>query len=76
MANVEGNLILPLQVDKTPEGKIVPRATFGSPGYAENVEYSLQVNAAADSLVITYYGENNTVLNESEFKQVVEIFNK
>lgn len=76
MANIEGNLILPLQVDKTPDGKIVPRATFGSTGYAENVEYSLQINSAADSIVITYYGENDTVLSESEFKQVIDLFNQ
>ena len=76
MANIEGNIILPLRVDKTPSGKIVKCADIGQDGYFINVEYSLQISAAGDVLVLSYYGENDTVLNESEFKQVIDLFNK
>jgi len=47
---------LPIMVDKTPNGKIVERSGLGCQGYAENVEYQLEIKHGNGYVVIEYYG--------------------
>lgn len=76
MANIEGSIILPLRVDKTPNGEIVKRAHIGEPGYGENVEFNMQITHVSDCIVISYYGEDNTFLSESDFKKLIKFANE
>lgn len=55
-------MILPKTLDMTPMGKVIESAQFGEKGYAENVQYTLQIRYSRLGLRISYYGENDTYL--------------
>lgn len=68
-------ILLPLKVDLTPDGRIVEKADIGEEGYAENIECTLQLSFGRDSVFIHYYTEDDDFLNESQIKKVFEISN-
>tara|TARA_R100001530_G_C4200411_1_gene124606 strand:+ start:79 stop:285 length:207 start_codon:yes stop_codon:yes gene_type:complete len=63
---------LPITFDLTPEDKIVDRKHPGEKGYAENVQYTLQFNIQEDGVYISYYGEDDTYLDEDKMHELIE----
>lgn len=63
---------IPNAVDKQPNGKIVRRTDFGHKGYEENICYTLQMSIIGEHLVIDYYGEDDTYLEEDEVDYILK----
>jgi len=63
---------LPIKFDLTPKGKIVEKANIGESGYAENVQYNLHFSVQNDSVIITYYGEDDTYLDDERIDEVIK----
>jgi hypothetical protein len=77
--NVKSNFLdLPLVIDKTPEGKIVEKASFGSDEYEQNIEYSLHtsIDAHTGKISIQYYGEDDSYLSHKEILKAIKIENE
>lgn len=70
------NLVLPIRVDKKPNGKISEPAGIGEPGYIENSECHLQIIFCEDRAIIYYYCDDDTELNKRQFQEVVNMHNK
>jgi|TARA_B110000908_G_scaffold146357_1_gene177284 hypothetical protein len=68
-------MILPIEVEITPEDKIVKSSEIGDEGYAENVVYTLQINMMRGSVEIAYYGENDTYLDENILEKIIKLIN-
>ena len=64
---------LPLTFDLTPKGKIVERKNVGENGYAENIQYTLQFNVQEDGVYISYYGEDDTYIDEDRIDEIIKI---
>jgi len=68
---------LPKSFDITPSGKIVERAEIGQKGYAENIEYELQITVSDyGTLKIEYYGEDGTFLPLDQLIKFIKSFNR
>ena len=63
---------LPITFDLTPQDKIVDRKYPGEKGYAENVQYTLQLNIEQHGVFISYYGEDDTYLEEERINELIE----
>ena len=68
---------LPKSFDITPSGKIVERAEIGQKGYAENIEYELQITISDyGTLKIEYYGEDGTFLPLDQLIKFIKSYNR
>ena len=68
---------LPRSFDITPSGKIVERAEIGQKGYAENIEYELQITISDyGTLIIQYYGEDGTFLPLDQLIKFIKSYNR
>ena len=68
---------LPKSFDITPSGKIVERAEIGQKGYAENIEYELQITISDyGTLKIQYYGEDGTFLPLDQLIKFIKSYNR
>ena len=63
---------LPITFDLTPKGKIVERKHIGEEGYAENIQYTLQLNVQEDGVYISYYGEDDEYLDEDRIDELIK----
>ena len=72
---INNPMFLPLSIDLTPEGEFVERAEIGEPGYHENIEYELHLTGSRDKMAITYYGEDDTYLDDEQMIEVIKKFN-
>lgn len=63
---------LPITFDLTPKGKIVERKHIGEEGYAENMQYTLQLNVQEDGVYISYYGEDDEYLDEDRIDELIK----
>jgi len=64
---------LPITFDLTPKGKIVKRKNIGESGYADNIQYTLQFNVQEDGVYISYYGEDDTYIDEDRISEIIKI---
>ena len=64
---------LPLTFDLTPKGKIVERKHIGENGYADNIQYTLQFNVEGDGVYISYYGEDDTFIDENRIDEIIKL---
>ena len=64
---------LPRTFDLTPKGKIVKRKHIGESGYADNIQYTLQFNVLEDGVYISYYGEDDTYIDEDRIDEIIKI---
>tara|TARA_R100000742_G_C4242332_1_gene61816 strand:- start:123 stop:329 length:207 start_codon:yes stop_codon:yes gene_type:complete len=64
---------LPRTFDLTPKGKIVKRKHIGEYGYADNIQYTLQFNVQEDGVYISYYGEDDTYIDEDRIGEIIKI---
>ena len=73
-ARIEDLFQIPYLVDKTPDGELVEKADVGTEGYAENIEYRLQVYLSEEtqSMVLEYIGEDGSKLSLDEVISVLE----
>jgi len=55
-------IIFPRYLDLTPNGELEHKADIGEVGYAENIEYELDLEMFTDTGIIQYHGEDNTIL--------------
>lgn len=69
-------MILPLLVDKTKDGNMVRRFEYGESGYIENVEFNLVLTPCRDGVHISYYGEDDTWLEEEKVKYILKNIDK
>ena len=53
--------------------KIVKRKNIGESGYADNIQYTLQFNVQEDGVYISYYGENDTYIDEERIDEIIKI---
>ena len=67
---------LPIAFDLTPKGKIVEKKEIGQDGYAENIQYNLQFNVNQDGVDISYYGEDDTYLDEDRIDELIKKYNE
>ena len=63
---------LPITFDLTPKGKIVERKHIGEEGYAENIQYTLQFHFQEDGVYISYYGEDDTFIDEDRINEIIK----
>ena len=63
---------LPISFDLTPKGEIVERKEIGEYGYADNIQYNLQFNVNENGVNISYYGENDTYLDEDRITELIK----
>lgn len=63
---------LPITFDLTPKGKIVERKHIGEDGYAENIQYTLQFHFQEDGVYISYYGEDDTFIDEDRINEIIK----
>ena len=63
---------LPISFDLTPKGEIVERKEMGEYGYADNIQYNLQFNVNENGVNISYYGENDTYLDEDRITELIK----
>ena len=64
---------LPLTFDLTSKGKIVERKHIGEKGYIENIQYTLQFNIEEDGVYISYYGEDDTFIDENRIDEIIKL---
>ena len=64
---------LPLTFDLTPKGKIVERKHIGENGYVENIQYTLQFNIEENGVYISYYGEDDTFIDENRIDEIIKL---
>ena len=63
---------LPITFDLTPKGKIVERKHIGEEGYAENIQYTMQLNIEEDGVYISYYGEDDEYLDDDRINELIK----
>ena len=63
---------LPISFDLTPKGEIVERKEIGQYGYADNIQYNLQFNVNKNGVNISYYGEDDTYLDEDRIVDLIK----
>jgi hypothetical protein len=64
-------MILPLNYDVTPNGKMVNRADIGEKGYHENENFIMRMYFNGSNMVIDYYGDDGSISDEKHLSEIL-----
>ena len=69
-------LILPPKVDRTPRGKWVECADYGTKEYIDNECFMLSIEHRADGICINYEGDGDyQVATAKDIQKIIKLFN-
>jgi hypothetical protein len=71
-------MTLPMTFDQTPGGDFVKTKEIGEPGYADNVQYTLNIGFSQNGAIVhfSYSGDDGSWLDQDEIEEVMELHKK
>jgi hypothetical protein len=64
-------MILPLNYDVTPNGKMVGVSSLGIDGYTDNENFQMRMYFNGSNMVIDYYGDDGSISDEKHLSEIL-----